>query len=354
MTARRTYYDLVAERFVDMDLPSFNDVQGSVRWDAGGGRWLSVSGIRSREDTDATFDDDDTQEHGDFVTRARNDLVSGRFHAPFGGQFTSDTVAAWYENIDLLDVNALVQNTSQRTNAPGDGAFGRADVIFDRTISVRDLSLRERRRLAGRPAHGRGRRRAARPGHPRRVRRSAATATRRRATARARPAAPACRTRSTRRSTRPGRRLAAGPRAGHGGPDASSPASASTGATSTGGRRSRRAWPRRCASTPPRRLRAAGGLFTQSPGYEKLIQSDYLIDLSDGRALDLDSERAVHAILGIERDLAPGTPLRAEAYWKRFDRLIVGGLETEEELVARVAPTTSRRSTRTASPPSRS
>ena len=84
------------------------------------------------------------------------------------------------------------------------------------------------------------------------------------------------------------------------------------------------------------RLRAAGGLFTQSPGYEKLIQSDYLIDLSGGSELDLDSERAVHAILGIERDLTPGTLLRAEAYWKRFDRLIVGGLETEEELLARV------------------
>ena len=38
------------------------------------------------------------------------------------------------------------------------------------------------------------------------------------------------------------------------------------------------------------RLRAAGGLYTQSPGYEKLLQSDYLIDLTGGPALDLDSE----------------------------------------------------------------
>ena len=84
------------------------------------------------------------------------------------------------------------------------------------------------------------------------------------------------------------------------------------------------------------RLTAGGGLFTQSPGYEKLIQSDYFLDLSDVGTLDLDHERALHAVIGLERDLAPGVLARVEGYWKRFDDLIVGRLETEAERSARV------------------
>jgi hypothetical protein len=336
LTARRTYYDLVAERFVDTDLPSFNDVQGSVRWDAGGGRFLSVSGMRSREDTDATFDDDTTHERGDFVTRARNDLASARFHAPFGTRLTSDTVAAWYENTDLLDVNAFVQNTSQRTNAPGDQAFGMADVIFDRTIAVRDLSLRqnvawragqhtvesglELHRLATRvefaisgdrnPSEGNGSSVRGGAGLPDQLD-SPLDSTRGGAWLQDRLQA------TGDLAIEPGLRLDWS--------DVNRRATLS---------------PRLAASLrldASTRLRAAGGLFTQSPGYEKLVQSDYLIDLSGGRALDLDSERAVHAILGLERDLSPGMLLRVEAYWKRFSRLVVGGLETEDERLARVA-----------------
>jgi hypothetical protein len=335
LTARRTYYDLVAERFVDTDLPSFNDVQGSARWDAGGGRWLSVSGIRSREDTDATFDEEDTQERGDFVTRARNDLASARFHAPFGAHLTSDTVAAWYRNTDTLDVNARVENTSQRTNAPGDNAFGLADVIFDREISVRDLSLRQN--LAYRtgrhtletgvelhrlgtglafvisgdrnPSEGNGSSVRGGAGLPDALD-SALDSTRGGAWLQDRVQATADLT------VEPGIRLDWN--------DVNRRATVS---------------PRLSASLrvdASTRVRVAGGLFTQSPGYEKLLQSDYLIDLTGGEALDLDSERAVHAIVGLERDLVPGTLLRVEAYWKRFDRLIVGGLETEEQRAARV------------------
>jgi len=85
------------------------------------------------------------------------------------------------------------------------------------------------------------------------------------------------------------------------------------------------------------RLLAGGGVFTQSPGYEKLIQSDYFLDLSGSGTLDLGHERALHAVMGLERDLAPGILARVEGYWKRFDDLIVGRLETETERSARVA-----------------
>jgi hypothetical protein len=85
------------------------------------------------------------------------------------------------------------------------------------------------------------------------------------------------------------------------------------------------------------RLRVAGGLFTQSPGYEKLLQSDYFVDLSDADALGLRSERAWHTVVGLERSFGPGLLARAEGYYKRFDRLIVGRLETPGELADRVA-----------------
>jgi hypothetical protein len=80
------------------------------------------------------------------------------------------------------------------------------------------------------------------------------------------------------------------------------------------------------------RLRAAAGLYTQSPGYEKLIQSDYVVD-----QVDLDFERARHLSFGVERDLGLGVTARVELYHKQFDRLIVGRLETEAERQARVA-----------------
>jgi hypothetical protein len=79
------------------------------------------------------------------------------------------------------------------------------------------------------------------------------------------------------------------------------------------------------------RLRAALGLYTQSPGYEKLVQSDYVVD-----QVDLRFERARHAILGLEHDLAPGVTARVEVYHKRFRDLILGRLETEAELADRL------------------
>ena len=85
------------------------------------------------------------------------------------------------------------------------------------------------------------------------------------------------------------------------------------------------------------RLRLAGGLFTQSPGYEKLLQSDYFLDLSDSDQLDLRSERAWHALAAIERRTGSGVTLRLEGYYKDFDRLVLGRLETPAEVASRVA-----------------
>ena len=91
------------------------------------------------------------------------------------------------------------------------------------------------------------------------------------------------------------------------------------------------------ALNPATRLTAATGLYTQSPGYEKLLQGDHFTDLTAAGRLDLRSERATHVIAGVERDFAHGLLGRVEMYYKGFSDLIVGRLETEDERVARVA-----------------
>jgi hypothetical protein len=85
------------------------------------------------------------------------------------------------------------------------------------------------------------------------------------------------------------------------------------------------------------RLKGAVGRFTQSPGYEKLLQSDYFVDLTSDAASTLRSERATHAILGIEHVLSSSVTARVEGYSKRFSRLVIGRLETAGETAARVA-----------------
>ncbi len=64
VTARRTYYDLVAERIVDENLPSFGDLQAKLNVGIGTKGTLSIFGIRSREDAD--FDISDDNEPGEF------------------------------------------------------------------------------------------------------------------------------------------------------------------------------------------------------------------------------------------------------------------------------------------------
>ena len=85
------------------------------------------------------------------------------------------------------------------------------------------------------------------------------------------------------------------------------------------------------------RLRAAVGLYTQSPGYEKLTQSDYFIDLTAARELDLRHEKAIHVVVGVEQELAADLTARVEGYYKRFDDLLIGRLETDAERDERIS-----------------
>ena len=86
-------------------------------------------------------------------------------------------------------------------------------------------------------------------------------------------------------------------------------------------------------------LTGSTGVHYQSPGYDKAFLGGgaFAIDLTSPEALILKSERAVQGVFGVERQLNPGLSLRVEVYDRRLDRLIVGRLETENERAQRVA-----------------
>ena len=340
VSGRRTYYDLVAGIVTDQNLPSFADLQLQAGWDFGPGHRLSVLGLTSRENADFRFDDEDEAGRGDsggLTSESGNDLGSVRFDAVLGSAATSRTIVSWYRNTETLGVDATFDTASRRSNTPDDDtAVGRANFAFDRSLSVRDVSFRQELGVSLSPAHTLD---AGVELH-RLTSGVALSITGDRNETVANPSSV---------------------RGGVGLPDALDSVLRGT----RGG-----AWIQDRYQVTPRllvepglrlewstvngdavlsprfaatvalgwesRLRVAGGLYAQSPGYEKLIQSDYFFDLSPGRVEALRHERATHVVAGFEKDVGAGTLARIEAYYKTFDDLIVGRLETEAERRARV------------------
>ncbi len=70
-------------------------------------------------------------------------------------------------------------------------------------------------------------------------------------------------------------------------------------------------------------FRANWGIYYQSPGYEKLLDTGILYDLSKKYTSQLDAEKAIHYILGIDRWLTNEWNLKIEGYYKDFSNLIV-------------------------------
>lgn len=70
-------------------------------------------------------------------------------------------------------------------------------------------------------------------------------------------------------------------------------------------------------------LRAAAGMYVQSPGYEKLFDRQVFLDLTDPAVGSLRSEKAYHMVLGFERMVTDEWQFRAETYLKAFDDLIL-------------------------------
>jgi hypothetical protein len=339
VTGRRTYYDLVANAIVDTELPSFNDLQARASWAPRPGQRLTALAVRSRESADAQFEGDRPAEQGSFVSATRNDVVALRFESTLGARGSSRTSLSWYRNSDVLDVGAVFRDEARRSNSPLDGVgFADANVAFTRDLTVRDLALRQDLAFATAGRH------LIEGGFEVHALETAVgwliTGDRNLTEAngssvRGGTGLPSV-LESSRDSVRAGAYvqdrfqvtprlvLEPGLRLDVSGINDQTTLSPRLRATLGLGDRTR--------------LVGGTGLFTQSPGYEKLIQSDYFVDLSSADAGALDSERSLHAVLGIERDIAPGLLARVEGYYKSFDRLIVGRLETEAERIARLAP----------------
>jgi TonB dependent receptor-like, beta-barrel/TonB-dependent Receptor Plug Domain/Carboxypeptidase regulatory-like domain len=337
VTGRRTYYDLVAERIVNDNLPSFGDLQAKVVLDLAPRSTLSVFGLRSREDTDLTFDSNAPGEFGALATNAGNDLVSMTWDSALGQRTTSRTVLSWYRNRNFLDFNGQIQDPSKRSNAPGDEAFGFSRVNFDRLLSVEDTALRQELAIQAGKTH------FLETGFELHRLRTGiqfqSTGDRNEQEANGSSVRGGVGLPDSLDSALPsnragawlqdrvslGRSLSIEPGIRFDWSEANGRATVSPRLSAV------------LAAGPQTRVKGAVGLFTQSPGYEKLIQADYAIDLTDARRLGLRYERSTHLILGIERDLATGVTGRVEGFYKTFRDNLVGRLETEEERLARIA-----------------
>jgi len=74
----------------------------------------------------------------------------------------------------------------------------------------------------------------------------------------------------------------------------------------------------------------------QTPSHESLQGYDYVqLTAADGERLK--SERARQIVAGVERTLPHQFALRFEAYWRRFDRLLVQRLETDAQRALRLS-----------------
>jgi hypothetical protein len=337
VSARRTYYDLIANKIVDTTLPAFSDLQAKVVWDLRPTQRLSLFVLNSRERTDAVFEEDSSASSLGLGNEASNNLVSLTLASTWGARTSSRTIASWYSYGDALTADGDVRNENKRANAPGDDAFGRAAVAFTRDLAVRDLSLREEVAVAVSPTHlvetgaevhvldtrwgwliagdrnlneANGSSVQGGAGLPSNLD-------------------------SRQQSVRAGAwildRIQATPRL-RVDPGLRVDWNGVAGETLLSPRVSARFDLGRGYA-----LRASAGYFTQSPGYEKLLQSDYFVDLTDARELALTSERSIHLLGALEREFSPGFVARVEGYYKTFDRMIVGRLETPAETAARVA-----------------
>ena len=332
VTGRRTYYDLVAEPLTDQQFPAFADLQAKGVWEAAPGRTLKVFGLRSRQDAAITIDEDDAR--GEFQDDTENDLAWVRFDASLGSRGQSHTVVGYSDTRSTFGVDASFENTGRRSNAPRDESYGTANVVFTRALAVKDISLRQEFGFAlgrhvlqtGLEAH------------------DLSTSLRFEIDGDRNPSA-------ANGSSQQG---------GAGLPDLLDSSAQSTrvgawlqdtfplgsrGSLQAGLRMDRPGATGEVLFSPrlsgllgvnaTTRVKAAIGRYTQSPGYEKLAQSDYVLDFSNQSLLR--SERATQASAGIERDLPGGAAIKVEGYYKHFTDLLIGQLETEEARRARVA-----------------
>ncbi len=333
-TGRRTYYDLVAARITNQDFPAFFDVQTRGTWAPSRGTRLTLFSLTSRQQAALDIDNDDAR--GEFQDDTDNDLAWGRIDVTLGARGQSRTILGYSDTRSKFGVDASFQNTSQRSNAPDDDSISTASLIFERALGVTDVSLRQelvwglgahaietgfethhlstsqRFEIRGdrNPVAANGSSVQGGAGLPDLLA-SAKTATRGGAWLQDTWQA------ASRLSLQGGLRL---DHAGLTGETLMSPRFSAT-----------------MSASDVTRVLAAAGLYTQSPGYEKLAQSDYVLDFTSPEVRSLKSERAWQTSMSVERQLGAGISLKAEGYYKRFTDVLLGRLEPESERLARVA-----------------
>ena len=312
----------MADKIVSANLPSFGDLQVKTAWDVGRGGRLTLLGLRSRERTKLE----------DILDSTRNDLLAASFATSLGRRMTSRTVVAWSRYTDGLSWQEDYYGTPLQNGV----ARNTLDTVT-REVGLRDVSVREE---AGFDlGHGH----MVEAGFDSHALRTTwgwtniglddvgeaslwsfrgdfvmpAQLQSREDTARAGAwLQDAYRVAS-------GVTVQAGVRVDWSGLAQETIASPRLSAT--------------VALPGNLRLRGAAGLYTQSPGYEKLLQSDYFVTLTGAERLSIKSQRSVHVVAAIERDLRRGVLVRLEGYHKSFDRMIAGQLETPAAVAARVA-----------------
>lgn len=334
VTARRTYYDLVAERLTDQQFPAFADLQARGTWEPAKGRRLTAFVLRSRQGAALSIDEDDAR--GEVNDDTDNDLAWLRWDMPVVGRGRSRTIVGYSDTRSRLGVDAAFEANGRRSNAPGDDVFGTANVNFERALRIRDWSARQELSWAlGAHAVEAG-------GEVHRLRTGQEFL--------------------IQGDRNPNASNGSSVQGGAGLPDAlSSDVSTTRGGlwlqdrwqasarlSLEGGLRLDRVGLTQETLLSPRlsgvftvnpatRVRSAVGQYTQSPGYEKAAQSDYVLDFTNEAVRTLRSERALQAAASIERDVTRGVLLRVEGYYKRFSDLLLGRLETEPERLARIA-----------------
>jgi hypothetical protein len=326
LAARRTYYDLALERFTDHNLPGFRDLQLKTTWQPFAGARLSAFGLLSREsgriEPEPEPSSPEPSEPERAVFGAQHDLVGVGLDWSVGPRWSLATTLSGYWTRASLDLDVEDASYDDLTD-------------FERRTSVRDLSFRQEARLRASPSRlfqagveihsldtAWGMTGGLDVPFLRRFGASSwGTANAGRVEARLAPARGAAWLQAQ-----------AGSLGGF----------ALDLATRIEWNTLNREVPVLPRLRVTRSLGAAAqvwsgiGWYSQSPGYEKLLLSDYYLDLAGSRPAPAN-ERAVQAVVGFKRDLGRGISLRAETYYKRMDRLLVGRLETDSERERRLA-----------------
>ena len=333
-TARRTYYDLVAERFIDQGLPGFQDLQTRGQWLPTDRSRVTLFGLRSRQAANVTLDE--RRVTGSFRDDTANDLGWTRLELPIGRAGTSQSTIGWSRTDARFGFGLAIDSGNLRSNSPSDDNPPLLTSGFDYGLRIDDRSFRQEVGWVmgahaidvGFDLH-------------------------------------ALTTRLRLGFTGDRNPIAANGSSVQGGsglPDLllSTPASsrgsvwlqdtwhARTNLTLQAGVRVDRSSLTRQTTLSPRAtaswvgghgttVTAATGLYTQSPGYEKLSNSDYMLDLTHPEAGRLSSERAWLTSVAVEQRLPRGFTLKAEGYLRRLDHLLIGRLEPEHERLARVS-----------------